>query len=189
MKRYIHPSTNIFPKVINIVVEAGWFDDGSGAGVAAATFNGKELPKGPLLPAEKDAIITSQMLEDYRSFISSVEELLTDYYKLHVYYKNNSEDNSFYFGIIAKNSDGSPVLEFNFTLRVSNHPAHRSPQSKEHKKEQKAELKKLVPNVDLKPLTKSILVNDKEFNNYEEAYEAVDKIIESVVNIMTRKKK
>ncbi len=185
MKRYIRSNSDENIKHINIEVEIEIpHPEGQ---VAAATYKGFNVPEGKLLPAEKDAIFDSQALEDYRAFIDSIEDLITDYYELNVFYKNNSPDNSFYFGMLAKDNNGNLLLDFDFTLRISTHPAHRTDQSQKHKKEKDAALAELTKGKKTKPLRKYILVNDKQYDDYIEAYLAVDKMIESQVEIMKRR--
>ena len=156
--------------------------------IAAANYKGFEIPEGELLPAEKDAIINTQAYADYEAFIESVEDLLTDYYDLHVYYKNNSPDNSFYYGVLAKNSDATLILDFSATFRISNHKGHRTDQQTKNKKEQKAKLKELANGKKLQIIYKPIIVNQETFESYFEAFEAVDSIVSDAVQIMERRK-
>ena len=184
MKKYIRLSSDVVTKHINIEIGIEIIDPQGQ--IAAASYKGFNVPDGKLLPVEKDAIVDSQALEDYHAFIDSIEDLIQDYYQLHVFYKNDSPDNSFYFGMLAKDSEGNLLLDFDFTLRVSTHPAHRTEQSQKHKKEKDAELAKVTNGKRTKPLRKYILVNDKEYDNYSEAYLAVDEMIASQVDIMRR---
>ena len=154
--------------------------------VAAASYKGFNVPEGPLLSGLPDAIADSQAIADYEAFIESVQDLITDYYDLKIYYKNSSPDHSYYFGMLAQDADGRTILDFDFTLRISNHPAHRSQQSQFNKKERKAELARLTDGKKTKPITKSIIVNKEVCKDYEEAYQLVDSTIESVVKIMKR---
>lgn len=187
MKRYIKCTEENSIVKIAVIVEIEI--PTSPTQVAAGTRTGQELPKGELLPSEKDVLISSQALEDYHSFIESVEDLISDYYGLDIYYKNDLPDNSWYFGFIAKNSDGTPVIDFEATIRVSNHPSHRSPESQANKQKQKAALKEYVGDIKLKPIRKTILVNKDQFASYEEAYDAVDQLVEGVNKVLTRKQK
>lgn len=191
MKRWIHAREEIskLEPIIRLSfdIEVGVEWEKDDEAVAAATYKGAEVPEGPLLPWEKDALIDSQLLADYHAFIDSVEDLIVDYYDLHVYYKNNSDDNSFYFGLLAKNSDGSLVLDFDFRLRISNHDQHRSPQSQYNKKLQDKALLEVTDGKKLKPLRAYIVVNDKECKSYMEAYDKVDSAIEDAMEKLTRK--
>lgn len=187
MKRYLKASSSeSTTHRIEVVFEVGYKDAES---VAAATYRGYNVPEGPLLPAEKDAIIDSQVYQDYQDFIESVEDLCTDYYDLEIYYKNKSQDNSFYWGMLAKNSDESLILDFDFTLRVSNHDSHRSEQSQKHKAEKKAKLAEIAKGKKTRPITRSIVVNQDKFSSWMEAYEAICDLVEGVVATMTRRKK
>ena len=184
MKRMIVSSE--LPKHIEVIFDVSLFDPD---GRIAAANKIPDLPKGELMPAEKDALVNSQVLEDYHTFIETVEDLLVDYYDLHVFYKNTSPDNSFYYGMLANDGEGNVIADFDFTLRISTHPAKRSDTSQKHKKEKEAELLKLTKGKKLKPLRNSIVVNREEFTSYQEAYLKVDSIIEEAVKIMKRKLK
>lgn len=155
--------------------------------IAASTYKGFDIPEGPLLPADKDAAIDTQALDDYHSFVESVEGLLTQYYGLELYYKNDSEYNSFYYGMLAKNADGSILFDFDFTLRVSTHPAKRSKESQKAKKEQEAQLKQITNGDLTRPLRLSVVVNDKRFKDYMSAYLFIDKQVQSKIAIMKRR--
>ena len=157
--------------------------------VAASEYRGFYVPDGPLISGLPNAVVDSQALVDYEDFIESVQDLITEYYELHIYYKNESKGLSHYFGILAKDVDGTIILDFDFNLRVSNHDPHRSTSSQKHKKERDIELKRLSEGKKPRPLTKSITVNSEEFENYMDAYLKVDSIIEHAVEIITRRKK
>lgn len=187
MKRYIKSTTNDTIKV-NVVYNVELTQD-SGHEVAAASYKGIEIPEGELMPAEKDAIFDSQAYRDYRSFIESVEELLTDYYELHLYYKNESKYNSFYYGFLAKNDDESLVFDFTLRFRISTHDAHRTHESQQHKKDQKEALRKLAGTKKVKAISRDVVVNSEQFETYVEAIEEIDRIVEKAVEVMTRKRK
>lgn len=187
MKKWIRASTNK-PTVVHIDAVFEIFLD-SLTEVAAATYKGITIPEGELMPADKDAIYTSQQYQDFQSFLESVEALLTDYYGLRIYYKNNSDYNSFYWGVLAKNSDETLIIDFDLTLRVSTHPAHRTEQSQAEKKKQKAAKNVATGGKKTKPLRKVVVVNDKEFASYFDAIVEVDSIIEDAIEKLTRKKK
>lgn len=184
MKRYIRTS-NAISKRIEIIFEIDFATDEF---IAAASYKGFYVPEGSLLPEEKDAIIDSKAYNDYQDFIESIEDLCTDYFDLEIYYKNNSPDNSFYWGMLAKNSDESLIFDFDFTLRVSNHDAHRSNQSQKHKAEKRAKLAEIAKGKKTQPITRSIKVNKEEFSSWMDAYVAVSNLIEDVVKTMTRRK-
>lgn len=190
MKRVIKGNINSdsTKRHISIIVEID-INDPTSEPVAAATYKGFYIPEGPLLPEEKGAIIGTQALEDYHAFIESVEDLFTEYYGLEIYYKNDSPSHSYYFGLLAKNSDGSIILDFDFTLRVSNHPAHRSKQSQHFKKERQAALKELSGQKKPQPVTRYIIVNNNTFSNYMDAYFKVDEEIKEVVDKMVRNRR
>ena len=130
-----------------------------------------------LIEADKDAVINpdSQIVLDYEDFIESVTDLITDYYDLHIYYKNNSDGYSHYFGLLAKDDNDNLIIDFDLSFRISSHPEHRS-----------QELKKLSSWEKTKPIVSSIKVNDEEFNNYFKAFEKVDELIGHAVDVMKR---
>ena len=189
MKRYVYAKEDNVDLNIDVVfdVSLNYAD-----GVAAATYKGFNVPDGPLMPSEKDAVIDSQAYADYESFIESVKSIITDYYGLKIYYENISPYGSFYYGALATNSDNSFILKFRVIFRISTHNAHRSDESQRHKKDEEAAVKKFTSISQNKRLprviSKSIIVNDKEFESYFHAIEAVDTIIEDAVEVMERSK-
>lgn len=187
MKRYIHDDRYTSNFHFDIVVEIEYFDDTTR--VAASEYKGFYVPDGPVISGLPDAVLGSQALQDYADFIESVQALITDFYKLKIYYKNSLKDHSNYFGILAKNKDGSIIIDFDFTLRVSNHDPKRSKKSQKHKKEREAELKKLTDGKNTKPIRRNIVVNNERYTSYMKAYVDIDEAIEDVVSIMTRKQK
>ena len=185
MKRYIR--NNIYDSNfhLDIVVDIEYFDDTSR--IAASEYRGFYVPDGPVISGLPDAVLGSQALQDYADFIESVQDLMTDFYHLEIYYKNKSKDNSFYFGSLVKDREGNIIADFDFTLRVSNHDSHRSEQSQQHKKERKAKLKELTQGKDTQPITKSIIVNSEKCKDYMDAYLKVDAVISRAVEVMSRK--
>lgn len=157
--------------------------------VAAATYKGFEIPDGEVIPGDKDAILTDQIIADYEAFIESVEDLLTEYYGLELLYQGNSPDYSHYFSFLAKDKDtGKLYFKFRLRLRVSNHDSHRSKESQRHKKEetQTDAHKKLITDAGKKPkaYTKNVIVNNKECDTYEEAFIDIDEKVEQWIKIM-----
>ncbi|MDO4406051.1 MAG: hypothetical protein Q4C07_02565 [Eubacteriales bacterium] len=166
---------------VNIVVNVEFVADN---GVAAATYykGGKvfNVLQGRLLPASKPIKLEpdSQIVVDYTDFIESVTDLITDYYNLKVCYKNKSENYSYYFGMLAKDSNNDIIMDFDFTLRISNHLPKRFKSSQEHKNKRKQDLKEFTGGRPTRPQTKSIIVNEKVFSNYMDAYEYTDKLVD-----------
>lgn len=189
MKRYIRSTTNAVTK-IEVIFNIEVMLSAAENQVVAATYKGIEIPEGELPPADKDAIWNSQVYQNYLSFIDSVEEILQDY-DLNIYYKNDSPDRSFYWSALAKNDDGSNLLDFTTRLRVATHPAHRTKESEHNKKLEKAELKKISKGKRVAPLNITVIVNNEstEFTSYLDVIEYIDKEIEHAVEIMTRRKK
>ena len=187
MKRYIKDERYQSNLHFDVVVEIEYFDDNDE--IAASTYKGFYIPDGPVIPGLPEAVVDSKAVQDYSDFIESVQALITDYYKLKIYYKNTSKDYSNYFGILAKNKDGSIIIDFDFTLRISNHNAKRSKQSQKHKKEKNKLLEDLTQGKTTKPIRKSIIVNNKEYSTYMQAYLVIDETIEEVATNMLKKSK
>ena len=189
MKRYVYAREDNIDFNVDVVFDVA-LDYASS--IAAASYKGFDIPDRPLMSSEKDAILDSQAYADYESFIESVKGIMTDYYGLKIYYENISPYGSFYYGALATNSDDSFILKFRVTFRISTHGAHRSDESQRHKKDEEAAVKKFTSISQNKRLprviSKSIIVNDKEFESYFHAIEAVDTIIEDAVEVMERSK-
>ena len=189
MKRYIHAKENKPNLIIDVVFDSEFDDDR----IAAATYKGFHVLEGSLMPSEKDAVIDSQVYADYESFIESVKSIITDYYGLKIYYENISSYGSFYYGALASNSDGSFILKFRVVFRISTHSARRTSDTQQHKKDEEEAVKKAgnisqnkrLPRI----ISKSIIVNNVEFQSYFQAIEAVDNMIADAVEVMTRIKK
>lgn len=188
MKRYVKSTSNVIK--VSVVFNVELYTEEDRNQLAAATYKGVEVPEGDLPPADKKIIMNSQVYSDYISFIKSVEDLLTDYYDLTIYYKNESEYDSFYWGGLAKSDDGTFMLDFEVTLRVATHPAHRTKESQKEKKIQKQELAKVAGKKRVKTIRIDLVVNDEseDFNSYIEAFAALDEKVERAVKVMTRKR-
>lgn len=188
MIRYIksaQASSNPIEFEINVNIALGYV----GEEVAAATYKGFEIPDGEVIPGDKDAIFTDQIIADYEAFIESVEDLLTEYYDLELLYEGESSDYSHYYSFLAKDKNtGKLYFKFRLRLRVSNHHSHRSKESQRHKREetQTDAHKKLITDAGKKPkaYTKNIIVNNKEYETYEAAFIAIDRKVEKWIKIM-----
>lgn len=190
MKKYIksNSSKNDITR-IEVIFDVELTPDNSGE-VAAATYKGHYIPEGDLPPADKKTIVNSQVWSDYQAFIESVEDFI-EACDLHIYYKNDSDYNSFYWSALAKDSEGNDLLDFTVRIRISTHNAHRTSQSQQHKKEEKKELAKLSKNKKVRPLSIVVTINDEseEYDSYMDAIVSIDEKIEHALEIMTRKKK
>lgn len=80
--------------------------------------------------------------------------------------------------MLAKDSNNDIIMDFDFTLRISNHLPKRFKSSQEHKNKRKQDLKEFTGGRPTRPLTKSIIVNEKGFSNYMDAYEYTDKLVD-----------
>ena len=183
MKRYIPTSSDI-PK-LQIIVEVEFVNETESV---AASYELENLRNSKLPPAAKDALIDSQVLADYHAFVETIEDLMTDYFGLDIYYKNDSPYNSFYFGALAVDSTGKYILDCEAVIRISTHDPHRTPESIKEKMKQQAKLKDVTNGVKLQPVRKNIIINDESFSNYDEAYEFVFPIIERAAEVLNRKK-
>jgi len=192
MKRYIY-SKILQPVLVDIdaafTAELKYPED-----IAAATYKDKyNVPDGPLLPADKNAVVSSQAFTDFRAFVEAVYSMINDQYDLHIYYENDSIYRSFYYAALAKNNDGSLILRFRSIFRISTHEPEPSPESDKHKKEERAAARAAtgkVANKDLpRVLPVHIIVNEQEFDSYLEAIEEADNRIAKAVEIMERTKR
>ena len=183
MKRYIHGTENMLK--LQVIVEVGFVKESESIAASYDTdqFKGSELP-----PAVKDALIDSQVLADYHAFVETLEDLVTDYFGLKIYYKNDSPYNSFYFGVLAVDDEGNYILDCEAAIRISTHDAHRTTESEKQKANQKNELKKLTKGKRLQPVRRNIIINNHEFDNYDEAYEFAFSQLESAASKLNRKK-
>lgn len=191
MKRYVRLNSNDGTVKVEVIFEVELMPDETGGQVAAATYEGIEIPEGELPPADKDVIMNSQVYSDYIAFIESVEDILVDYYELNIYYKNKSDYDSFYWGCLAKDDNGNLLFDFEVTLRVSTHPAHRTKESQNKKKVQKQELAKISSKKRVKNIRIDVVVNNEsvDFDSYLDAIEYLDKRLEKAVEIMKRRNK
>jgi len=185
MKKYVHADKPVTCQ-IDVVFEVELCYAPTDKQVAASSYKGFHVPDGELLPEEKDAIITSQAYADWLAFNESVEDLITDYYELDIVYKNQSPDNSFYFGVMARNSDNSFILKFSATFRIANHAAHRSKSSQFNKKAQKDAIANLIDGKKLQVIYKPIIVNQNTFSSYYEAFAHVSDEIEKASKVLKR---
>jgi hypothetical protein len=157
--------------------------------VVASEYKGIWVTDAPVIPNLPKELIDSQTFQDFEDFMESVTKLITDYYKLHIYYKNVSPDHAHYFGLLAKDDQNRIILDFDFTFRVANHRAHRTPESEYNKQEQEEALNIAIKGNPTKPMTKTILVNNEQYAKYLDAYIAIDEIIEDHVKKMKKNEK
>ena len=187
MKRYIH-SEREPDLIIEAIFEARFNNDDDS--IAAATYKGINVPDGPLPPAEKKIAKNSPAYVNFESFVEGVLGLIEDTYELTIYYESGSPYGSFYYGALATNSDGSFILKFTASFRISTHEARRTKQSQMHKKEERDALKELTNTVSNNKLPRvipvSIVVNDKFYKSYIDAIVDADTLIENAVNKMKK---
>lgn len=186
MKKYVNSIVNSGVTHVTIIVDIEVFGSDP---IAAATYKGIHVPDGPVISGVPEAIYDSDAVVNFEEFIGSVRELIEDYYKLEIYYKNESPDKSNYFGMLAKDKDGYVIVDFDFTLRVSNHDAHRSKESQHQKKLQKKALIERIGVDDIGHIRYGVTVNNEKFLSYIEAFAVVDEIIESAVAKMIKNEK
>lgn len=193
MKRWIHDSL-IQPIAVNIDIFADhplFYLDSEGEGIVAAIDVSKyNLPTGPVISRYRNRI-TQQMIDDFEAFMEDVESLCEDNYGLIGTYKHVSDDHSYYYNYLAKDSKGDVIIKFRLRLRISNHPAKKGKKQKYNKNAELAsqKLKEMLSDDEIRKLrkyTKIITINDEEYSSYEEAFEQVDSIVASAVKVMTR---
>lgn len=187
MKKLIYTSEITFiPIYFDIVID---FLVAQSEAVVASEYKGFWVTDAPVIQNLPKELIDSQAFQDFEDFMESVTKLITDYYKLHIYYKNASPDHSHYFGLFAKDDQNRIILDFDFTFRIANHKAHRTPESEYNKKEQENALNVVTKGNPTKPMTKTIIVNNEEFDKYLDAYIAIDETIEDHVKKMKKNEK
>ena len=144
--------------------------------ILSATYKGLYIPEGEVIPGDKNAIISEQVLADYDDFIESIEDLLIDNYNLELTYFNDSDDHSYYYNFLAKDGSGEVILKFRLRLRISNHKAHRNKAQQSHKKDElnSPELLKFTHGKSLIPYAKQIMINNKIYDSYMDAIEDID---------------
>ena len=179
MKRYIPTSSDI--SKLQIIVEVEFVNETESV---AAAYELENLRNSKSPPVAKDALIDSQVLADYHAFVETIEDLITDYFGLDIYYKNDSP----YFGALAVDSTGKYILDCEAVIRISTHDPHRTPESVKEKVKQQDKLKGITNGAKLQPVRKNIIINDESFSNYDEAYEFVFPIIERAAEVLNRKK-
>ena len=185
MKKYIKPISQI-PTHIDIVVDIELFGNDP---IAASTYKGIQVPDGPVISGVPEAIYDSDAVVNFEEFIDSIRELITDFYELDLYYKNESPDKSNYFGMLAKDSDGLIILDFDFTLRIANHDPRRTEKSKHQRKLQEQALKERIGDESIKHIRHTVTVNNEKFDSYIKAFAHVDSIIEGTVESMKKNEK
>lgn len=187
IKRYIRSNYNIdlITSEVTFNVE---LTSSAESEVAAAIYKGYEIPEGELPPADKKIVMNSQVYQEYLSFIEVIEDMISDY-NLNIYYKHNSENNSFYRSGLAKDDKGNNLIDFTIRIRVSTHTAHRTKESQNNKKKEKAELAKLAGTKRVTPLPINVVVNDQseDFRSYLDAIVYFSNQLEHAYEIMTRK--
>ena len=156
--------------------------------ILSSMYKGIQIPDGEVIPGQKDAIISEQVLADYDSFVESIEDLLIDVYNLELTYYDNSENNSNYYNFLAKDKSGIVKIKIRLRLRISNHKAHRSEMSQKHKSEElnSPELIKYTNKRSTIPYAKNVIVNDESYNSYLDAVIDIDEKIQHWVDVMTR---
>lgn len=187
MKRLLNTTeVSLLPIHFDIVVEFSLVQQ---AAVVAAEYKGFWVTDAPVIPNLPKELIDSQTFQDFEDFMESVTKLITDYYKLHIYYKNTSPDHAHYFGLLAKDDNNNIIIDFDFTLRIANHKAHRTPESEHNKQAQEKALKKTTKGNPTKPMTKTIIVNNEYYDKYLDAFIDIDETIDDHVQKMKKNEK
>lgn len=162
-------------------------DEESDSEIAAAVDLSKyNVPKGPVISRMKDLVFAS-MEDDFESFVEMVEDLCEEDYGLILTYKNANSDHSHYYNYLVKDENNTIIATMRIRLRISNHPAHKTPDQRRHKKEEleSPKLRDLLTDEQIRSLgshTISILVNDKKYSTYDDAFEEINRAIERAVN-------
>ena len=163
--------------------------------VAAGEFMGYHLPDGPLLPGDKNAVISEQDQSNYNAFIETLEDFLTDTHNLELVYNDNPTDYSHYYSFFAKDDNGKVLFKFKIRLRISNHDPHRTDEQRANKAKEKKVVDTWMQNhpdyngkTKPTPLTYIINVNDRNpaFTDYTEAFIYIYNEVNRWLEIMRR---
>lgn len=157
--------------------------------IAAATYQGYEIPDGAMMPADKKIKPSEQQIIDYKAFIQDVEDMLKEHHELKLVYKNKSKDYSNYYSFLAQDDKGNTLFRFRLRLRVSTHNPKRSSEQKKNIAEEEAVVRELLKDTNKKPIkmTKIIIVNDSsEYDSYFDAFVDICNIVDDAVEKMQR---
>lgn len=188
MKRYIRTVDTTILDVIIYTDHPAFYD---GTNVAAAIDVSKlKLPTRPVISKDLDKI-EQWMIDDFESFMETVESICEENYGLIGVYKNVSDDLSHYYNYLATDGEGNIIIDFRLRLRISNHRPHRTKEQKHKKSEElnSEELNRLLTEQEisrLKPYAQIITVNSDLYRTYEEAMIHVDSVIEHSVEVMKK---
>lgn len=191
MKIYIKSSkSNSFILDIEVTTYSPILTSDSESEIAASS-EAPNLPKRPVISKDKNKI-KQWMIDDFASFVESVESLCEQKYKLVGTYKNASKDNSYYYNYLAQDDAGNIIIDCRLRLRISNHDAHSTKEQQHNKKSElnSERLHELLTQQQIDKLTpyaKVIVINDEIFDDYDEAYFHVVDVIDHAVKVMKRK--
>lgn len=181
MKSYIRTSSSEMSMLFTVDVVYS-FDLSSGE-IAASDYTG---PRGPVIHGDKGAYIDEQEEADYWAFIETIEDLLEEHHELKLIYKSQSEDYSKYYSFLAKDARGDTLFRFRLRLRVSNHTPHSTKQQKANKAAEKKAIEPYLNGKKPETLTKIIIVNDKKYSDYLDAYMYIRDEVDKWIKIMQR---
>ena len=188
MKRYITSAQDNERIKLNFNVEVVFGIIEQSAENIAASLDSvpDKVPKSKLPHVVKNVPLGPQAQADFDAFIECVEELMEDYYDLHVYYRHRSKYHSRYYTCAAKDKNGMLIVDFKVKIRIATHEAHESSQADYNKKKEKEAELNLTKGVKLKPLLIKLQCNDEneDVETYDQAYLWIDKRIEEKVSIM-----
>ena len=157
----------------------------------SAMNNRGEPPDVEVISGLKAAIITYKIEPDYEAFIESVEDLLTEYYGLELFYMHKPDGHSKYYSFLAKDKTSSKVyFEFRLRLDILNHPANRTGAFQKHNieaadTERNMELTEDVSK-DPRPYSIRVTVNNAQFDSYETAFVDTDEKIMKWIEEISR---
>ena len=122
--------------------------------------------------------MSNKELNDFESFIESIESFLTDRHDLELVYKNKCDYNSFYYTLLAKDKNGKIIVRFELRLRISNHDVKRIKAQQHNRSEEdrivREELeKRKIPAFALHKMNKiqlNFVVNNESYHSYGSAF-------------------
>ena len=171
-------SVNTRYYMLNFDIKVELYPDYTNVDIAAS--------KGEMISDVKEEV-NPQALADYLAFVDEAKSILEDY-DLMILEKSNSKssDTSKYFTLADLEQNVIGTMKFVIFLRISNHEPTDDPETLEWIR-QKREHTKEKYNVKWK--VRNIIVNKKEFSDYDEAIDYIEECAEKYSNTLKRRPK
>lgn len=171
-------SVNTRYTMLNLDIKVELCPDYTNVDIAAA--------KGEMISDIKDEI-NPQALADYLAFIDEAKSILEDY-DLMIMGKSDSKssDTSKYFTLADLEQNVVGTMKFVIFLRISNHEPTDDPETLEWIRQKRERTKEKYG---VKWKVRNIIVNKKEFSDYDEAIDYIEECAERYSNTLKRRPK